>query len=115
MRGAVILDEDTSEQRVSNKSRGTEVKAGSRLDASGRSVPRLLFIPAAFGVLFLLLPLVALFAKADWSSLPAAITSQQSRAGADAVAQMRNPGHGDLPDPRGADGHGAGPVRGPAG
>ena len=41
-------------------------------------MPRLLFIPAALGVLFLLLPLIALFAKADWSSLPAAITSQQS-------------------------------------
>ena len=78
MRGAVILDEDTSEQRASKKSRGTAVKAGSRFDTSGRSVPRLLFIPAALGVLFLLLPLVALFAKADWSSLPAAITSQQS-------------------------------------
>lgn len=33
---------------------------------------------AVVGVLFLLLPLVALFARADWAQLPAAITSQQS-------------------------------------
>lgn len=48
-------------------------------DQAGRSVPRLLFVPAVVGVLFLLLPLIALVAKANWPALPAAITSEQSR------------------------------------
>ncbi len=47
--------------------------------SSGRSVPRVLLVPAAVGVLFLLLPLVALLAKANWPGLPAAITSETSR------------------------------------
>lgn len=46
---------------------------------SGRSVPRVLLVPAAVGVLFLLLPLAALLARANWPALPAAITSETSR------------------------------------
>ena len=45
---------------------------------AGRGVPRTLIAAAVVGVLFLLLPLVALFARADWARLPAAITSEQS-------------------------------------
>jgi molybdate transport system permease protein len=45
----------------------------------GRGVPRTLLVAATIGVLFLLLPLVALFAKADWGRLPAAIATEQSR------------------------------------
>ncbi len=48
------------------------------MTGSGRSVPRPLFVPAILGVLFLLLPLIALFARANWSRLPAAISSEQS-------------------------------------
>ncbi|SDO38827.1 molybdate transport system permease protein [Nakamurella panacisegetis] len=51
----------------------------SQSDLGARSVPRLLIVPAVVGVLFLLMPLVALVAKADWPALPAAITSQTSR------------------------------------
>ena len=47
--------------------------------SSGRSVPRALLIPATLGVLFLLLPLAALLARANWPGLPAAITSPTSR------------------------------------
>lgn len=49
-----------------------------RVESAGASVPRVLLLPAAIGVLFLLLPLVALIAKANWPALPAAITSQTS-------------------------------------
>jgi molybdate transport system permease protein len=38
-------------------------------------VPRTLYLPATVGVLFLLLPLAALVGRANWSDLPAAITS----------------------------------------
>ncbi|MTD16994.1 molybdate ABC transporter permease subunit [Nakamurella sp. YIM 132087] len=38
-------------------------------------VPRVLYIPATIGALFLLLPLVALLVRADWPALPSAITS----------------------------------------
>lgn len=48
------------------------------LATAGRGVPRTLLVAAAVGVLFLLLPLIALFAKANWSRLPTAITSEQS-------------------------------------
>jgi molybdate transport system permease protein len=48
--------------------------------AAARSVPRLLFVPAGIGVAFLLLPLAALVAKADWPRLPAAISSESSLA-----------------------------------
>lgn len=78
MRGAVKLDANTPPDRVTRSHRGAEGKAKASAGFAGRTVPRLLFIPAVIGVLFLLLPLVALFAKADWSSLPAAITSRQA-------------------------------------
>jgi molybdate transport system permease protein len=38
-------------------------------------VPRVLYLPAAVGVLFLLLPLAALIGRADWAELPSDITS----------------------------------------
>lgn len=43
-------------------------------------MPRILLVPATLGVLFLLLPLAALIAKANWPALPAAITSDTARA-----------------------------------
>jgi molybdate transport system permease protein len=39
-------------------------------------VPRWLYLPAAVGFAFLLLPVVSLVARADWSTVPRAITSQ---------------------------------------
>lgn len=39
----------------------------------------MLLVPAVVGVLFLLLPLVALLARANWPNLPAAITSETAR------------------------------------
>ncbi len=50
-------------------------RATGRLRHLRSSVPRVLYLPAAIGVLLLLLPLVALIARADWPNLPAAITS----------------------------------------
>jgi molybdate transport system permease protein len=39
-------------------------------------VPRWLYLPAVVGFAFLLLPVVSLVARADWSTVPRAITSQ---------------------------------------
>ena len=61
-----------------SRGRRNGVRARAESGAAGRSVPRVLFVPAVVGVLFLLLPLVALIARADWPRLPAAITSQES-------------------------------------
>jgi molybdate transport system permease protein len=41
-------------------------------------VPRWLYLPAVLGFLFLVLPLVALIVRADWSTFPAAITSDEA-------------------------------------
>lgn len=65
-----------SGRRGSGRNPGAGIGSGSGV--SGRGVPRLLFVPATVGVLFLLLPLIALFARANWPALPAAITSEQS-------------------------------------
>jgi molybdate transport system permease protein len=46
----------------------------------GPPVPRWLYLPAALGFLFLVLPLVALIVRADWSTFPAAITSDEAVA-----------------------------------
>ncbi len=54
-------------------------RSGAALLSRGGSIPRSLFIPAIVGVFFLLLPLLALVARADWPALPAAIASRQSR------------------------------------
>lgn len=42
-------------------------------------MPRWLYVPAALGLALLVLPLVALVTRADWRSVPAAITSQTAR------------------------------------
>ncbi len=76
MRGAVKLAQDSATAApaaVTGQSAAAPVRP--KAGFAGRSVPRLLLIPAVIGVLFLLLPLIALFAKANWSSLPQAITS----------------------------------------
>ena len=41
-------------------------------------VPRLLWLPAALAVGLLVLPVVALFVRADWGSLPADVTSPEA-------------------------------------
>lgn len=46
-------------------------------------VPRLLLVPAAIGLALLVLPIVGLLARLDWSTVPRAITS---RAALDALA-----------------------------
>ena len=43
-------------------------------------VPRWLLLPALLGALFVLLPLVAIVAKVDWSSFLSLVTSEDSRA-----------------------------------
>jgi molybdate transport system permease protein len=43
-------------------------------------VPRWLLVPALVGALFVLLPLVAIVAKVDWSSFLSLVTSEDSRA-----------------------------------
>ena len=50
--------------------------AGSR--ALARPLPVWLALPAAVGVLLLLLPFVALLVRLDWSGVPAAITAPES-------------------------------------
>ncbi|GEA84025.1 MAG: ABC transporter permease [Cellulomonas sp.] len=43
------------------------------------SAPRLLWVPAALAVALLVLPVVALVVRADWSTLPADVTSTAAR------------------------------------
>lgn len=43
-------------------------------------MPRWLYLPATVGFLFLVLPLVALIVRADWSTFPSAITSDEAVA-----------------------------------
>jgi len=49
----------------------------TRHGAAGR-IPRPLYVPAALGLALLLLPIVGLVARADWSRMPAAITSVEA-------------------------------------
>ncbi|WP_122816600.1 ABC transporter permease [Nocardioides pantholopis] len=44
------------------------------------SLPRWLFVPAALGAAFVLLPLVAILARVPWADFPTLITSESSRA-----------------------------------
>ncbi len=78
MRRSVTRPHDPALSRDRDGIRGTATPTPWAAGAAGRSVPRILFMPAAVGVLFLLLPLVALVAKANWPQLPAAISSEQS-------------------------------------
>ena len=48
-------------------------EATPRLD-----LPSWLFVPAGVGALFIVVPLVAMFARVDWSTFPALITSESS-------------------------------------
>lgn len=52
--------------------RGTDVRPTT-------SAPRLLWVPAALAVALLVLPVVALVVRADWSTLPADVTSTAAR------------------------------------
>lgn len=58
------------------------VRPGSRSVATTRaprgSIPRGLVVPALAGLALLVLPIVGLVARADWSSLPGAITSREA-------------------------------------
>lgn len=49
-------------------------RTSERVRAGGQ-VPRWLYAPALVGLAFLTVPIVALIARADWASVPAAITS----------------------------------------
>src|SRR6185312_6710138 len=51
---------------------------GRRRRIVGPPVPRWLYVPAALGLLFLVMPLVALLVRADWAAFPAAITSDEA-------------------------------------
>jgi molybdate transport system permease protein len=42
-------------------------------------MPRLLFVPAAIGLAFLILPIVGLLFRLDWATMPAAITSEAAQ------------------------------------
>ena len=53
--------------------RSVSAPAGPRDEAVG--VPALLWLPAALAIGLLVLPVVALFVRADWASLPADVTS----------------------------------------
>jgi molybdate transport system permease protein len=44
------------------------------------TLPRWLYVPAALGALFVLLPLVAIVARVDWRGFGALVTSESSRA-----------------------------------
>ncbi|WP_127479997.1 ABC transporter permease [Nocardioides pantholopis] len=44
------------------------------------SLPRWLFVPAALGAAFVLLPLAAILARVPWADFPTLITSESSRA-----------------------------------
>lgn len=44
------------------------------------NLPGWLFLPAAVGSLFIMLPLVAMLARVEWASLPALLTSPSSQA-----------------------------------
>jgi molybdate transport system permease protein len=46
----------------------------------GSTVPRLLLVPAGVGLALLVLPVLALVARADWQSVPGAITSPDALA-----------------------------------
>lgn len=48
--------------------------------AAGSGIPRLLYLPAALGFALLILPLVGLFLRADWPSVPAAIVSEEAQS-----------------------------------
>lgn len=43
-------------------------------------LPRWVFVPATLGVLFVLLPLVAMLLRVPWADIPALLTSESSRA-----------------------------------
>jgi molybdate transport system permease protein len=46
---------------------------------TGPALPRWIYIPAALGALFVVLPLVAIIAKVDWPQFGSLITSESSR------------------------------------
>ncbi|MBH0008381.1 ABC transporter permease [Salinibacterium sp. SWN1162] len=57
------------------------MSAVSRTTATaGSGIPRLLYLPAALGFALLILPLVGLFLRADWPSVPAAIVSDEAQS-----------------------------------
>ena len=53
----------------------------SRVTASSRgAIPRALYVPAVIGLGLLVLPILGLIVRADWPSVPAAITSREALA-----------------------------------
>src|SRR5690606_39254116 len=50
----------------------------ARRPAPVSAIPRALLIPGGLALTLLVLPIVALIARADWASLPAAITSPEA-------------------------------------
>ncbi|WP_231604459.1 ABC transporter permease [Salinibacterium sp. SWN139] len=63
------------------KRNGASRSASTRTTAAaGAGIPRLLYLPAALGFALLILPLVGLFLRADWPSVPAAIVSEEAQS-----------------------------------
>lgn len=64
----------TSRARMS-----ANVSSGMRMSATASTgIPRLLYVPAAVGFALLILPIIGLFARADWPRVPAAIVSVEA-------------------------------------
>ena len=51
----------------------------SRTAAGGVGLPRWLYVPAALGVVFVLLPLLAMVSRVDWSGFGSLVTSESAR------------------------------------
>ena len=52
--------------------------ATTREQSAGSGIPRLLYIPAVLGLALLILPILGLVLRADWPTVPAAITSPEA-------------------------------------
>ncbi len=72
-------------------------------------LPRWIYLPAAIGALFVVLPLIAVAAKVDWPHFWSLITSESSTTAL--VLSLKTAGgeHCAVPAARRADGAGAGP------
>ncbi|MBE7325738.1 molybdate ABC transporter permease subunit [Nocardioides sp. Y6] len=58
----------------------TPTRATATTPAAGTAVPRWVYVPALGGAAFLLLPLLAMLIRVDWSDFLGLVTSESSRA-----------------------------------
>ena len=72
-------------------------------------LPAWLFVPAAVGALFVVLPLAAMLTRVEWGNFFGLISSDSSRRGPEAQPAHLERQHGAVRAVRGADGHGPGP------